>query len=235
VEKWKSGRSGKVEEVEKWKSDPLERLAQLDTCAVSDALDRLGLPGAVSGLARLTTTRRIAGRVITVKMGRDEGRPAASRHLGTTAIELAQPGDVIVMEQRTGIDAACWGGNLSLGAKLRQVAGVIVDGPARDIDDAREYDFPVFARSTTPRTARGRIVEVATNVTITVGDLTVNPGDFVVGDGSGVAFVAEGDVERVLEAAAAVIARERAMVAALREGKPISQVMGTGYETMLRK
>ncbi|MGH9239592.1 MAG: RraA family protein, partial [Vicinamibacterales bacterium] len=207
----------------------------LDACAVSDALDRLSLPGAVTGIQRLTTTRRISGHVITVKMGRDEGQAPASRHLGTTAIESAQPGDVIVMEQRTGIDAACWGGNLSLGAKLRQVAGVIVDGPARDIDEAGEYDFPVFARSATARTARGRIVEVATNVPITVGDVTVNPGDFVVADGSGVVFVARDVVDRLLEAAEAVIARERAMVAALREGAPISKVMGTGYETMLKR
>ena len=216
-------------------TDVLARLAELDACATSDTLDRLGLPGAVTGIPRLTTTHRICGRVITVKMGRDEGRPPASRHLGTTAIESAEPGDVIVMEQRTGIDAACWGGNLSLGAKLKQVAGVIVDGPARDIDDAREYDFPVFARSVTSRTARGRIVEVATNVAITVGDVTVHPGDFVVADASGVVFVAKSHVEQVLEAATAVIARERAMVAALREGTPISQVMGTGYETMLKK
>ncbi len=216
-------------------TDTLVRLAQLDACAVSDALDRLSLPGAVTGIQRLTTTRRISGHVITVKMGRDEGQAPASRHLGTTAIESAQPGDVIVMEQRTGIDAACWGGNLSLGAKLRQVAGVIVDGPARDIDEAGEYDFPVFARSATARTARGRIVEVATNVPITVGDVTVNPGDFVVADGSGVVFVARDVVDRLLEAAEAVIARERAMVAALREGAPISKVMGTGYETMLKR
>lgn len=216
-------------------TDTLVRLAQLDACAVSDALDRLSLPGAVTGIQRLTTTRRVSGRVITVKMGRDEGQPPASRHLGTTAIESAQPGDVIVMEQRTGIDAACWGGNLSLGAKLRQIAGVIVEGPARDIDEAGEYDFPVFARSVTARTARGRIVEVATNVPITVGDVTVNPGDFVVADGSGVVFVAQDAVDRLLEAAEAVIARERAMVAALREGAPISTVMGADYEKMLKR
>ena len=216
-------------------TDTLARIAQLDACAVSDALDRLSLPGAVIGIQRLTTTRRISGRVITVKMGRDEGQPPASRHLGTTAIESAQPGDVIVMEQRTGIDAACWGGNLSLGARLRQIAGVIVDGPARDIDEAREYDFTVFARSTTSRTARGRIVEAGTNVPITVGEVTVAPGDFVVADGSAVVFIARSEVVRVLEAAEAVAARERAMVAALRDGTPISKVMGGDYETMLKK
>jgi regulator of RNase E activity RraA len=211
------------------------RLSRLDACAVSDALDKLGLQGVVTGIQRLASSRRISGRVITVRMERDDGRPPASRHLGTTAIEAAEPGDVIVMEQRTGIDAACWGGNLSLGARLRQVSGVIVDGPARDIDEARDHDFPLFARCATSRTARGRIVEAGTNVPITVGDVTVNPGDYVVADGSAVVFIARGDIERVLEAAEAIAARERAMVAALREGTPISQVMGKGYETLLRK
>lgn len=215
-------------------ADLLERLSRLDACAVSDALDKLGLAGAVSGIQRLASTRRISGRVITVKMERDDGRPPASRHLGTTAIEAAEPGDVVVMEQRSGVDAACWGGNLSLGAKLRQVSGVIVDGPARDIDEARDYDFPVFARSATSRTARGRIVEAGTNVPITVGDVTVRPGDYVVADASAVVFVPQTEIERVLDAAEAIAARERAMVAALREGTPISEVMGRNYETMLK-
>ena len=216
-------------------NDAIGRLARLDACAVSDALDKLGLHGAVTGIQRLSSTRRISGRVITVQMQKDDGRPPASRHLGTTAIEAAEPGDVIVMEQRTGIDAACWGGNLSFGAKLRHVSGVIVDGPARDIDEARDYDFPVFARTATSRTARGRIVEAGTNVPITVGDVTVNPGDFVVADGSAVVFIAHADAERVLDAAETIAERERAMVAALREGTPISQVMGRNYETMLKK
>src|SRR5687768_6556348 len=212
-----------------------DRLARLDACAVSDALDKLGLAGAVTGLQRLSSNRRISGRVLTVKMEKDEGRPAASRHLATTAIEMAQRGDVIVMEQRTGIDAACWGGNLSLGAKIREVAGVIVDGPARDVDEAREYDFPVFARHATSRTARGRIVEAGTNVPITVGEVTVTPGDFVVADGSAVVFVTRGEVDRVLEAAEAIAARERAMVAALREGTPISEVMGRDRKSVVKK
>ena len=210
------------------------RLAQLDSCAVSDAMDKLGLSGIVIGIQRLTTTRRISGRVHTVRMDKDDGSPS-TRHLGTSAIAASQPGEVIVMEQRTGIDAACWGGNLSFGAKLRGVAGVIVDGPVRDVDEARDYDFPVFARSATARTARGRIREGATDVAITVGDVTVHPGDFVVADGSAVVFILQADIVRVLDAAEAIAARERAMVAALKDGTPITEVMGQNYETMLKK
>ena len=213
----------------------VSRLARLDTCAVSDALDKLGLAGSVTGLQRLSTDRRIAGQVVTYRLEADDGRRVASRHLGTTAIEAARPGDVIVVEQRTGIDAAGWGGNLSFGAQLRGVGGVIVEGPARDVDEARGYDFTVFARHATARTARGRIVETATNIPVIVGDVTVSPGDYVVADGSAVVFVPEAEIGRVLEAAEAIAERERAMVTALREGTPISQVMGKSYETMLEK
>ncbi len=214
--------------------DITTRLSDVDACAVSDALDKLKLPSAVSGIHRFSTDRRISGRVVTVRLEKDDGRAVASRHLCTTAIESAQAGDVIVIEQRTGLDAASWGGNLALGAKLRGIAGVIIDGPGRDMDEARQYDFPVFARDHTARTARGRIVETGTNVPITVGDVTVSPGDYVVADGSAVTFIPAAEVERVLAAAEAVVAKERAMVIALREGTPISQVMGRSYETMLK-
>jgi 4-hydroxy-4-methyl-2-oxoglutarate aldolase len=215
--------------------DPAARLGRLDACAVSDALDKLGLAGVVPAIQRLTTDRRISGRVVTVKLEKDDGRPAASRHLGTTAIEAAQPGDVIVLEQRSGIDAACWGGNLSLAAQLRGVSGVVIDGPARDADEARGYGFTVFARSVTSRTARGRIVETGTNVPIVVGDVPVSPGDYVVADGSAVVFVKAGDIERVLDAAEVIADRERQMVADLKNGLPATQVMGQTYETMLKR
>ena len=206
----------------------------MDSCAVSDALDKLGLQGAVTGIPRVSTDRRIAGRVLTVKLDRAEGR-SSTRHLCTAAIEAASPGDIIVCEQRTGLDAACWGGNLTIGAKMRGVAGAIIEGPARDIDESRQLDFPVFARSITGRTARGRIVEVSTGAPILVGDVTVNPGDYVIADASSVVFIAQADIGRVVEAAEQIVQRESLMAQALRDGKPIGQVMGAHYEHMLKK
>lgn len=212
----------------------VRRLRKLDCCAVSDALDRLKLRGAVSGLAQRSGSGRIAGLVTTVMLGTGDPPPGPVRHLGTTAIEASGPDHVIVVEQRTGVEAGSWGGLLSLGAKLKGVAGVVIDGPARDIDEARTLDFPVFSRSVTPLTARSRIVEKATNVRVTIGEIQVEPGDYVIADGSGVVFIAAENIDAVLEAAESIAAREAAMAEALRSGLPPSQVMAGNYENMLK-
>jgi 4-hydroxy-4-methyl-2-oxoglutarate aldolase len=213
----------------------VERLLRLDCCAVSDALDKLQLSGVVSGLPQLAGSGRIAGRAITMKLGIGIAPPGPARHLGTTAIEAANPGDIIVIEQRSGVEAGSWGGILALGAKLRGIAGVIADGPVRDIDEARSFDFPVFARACTARTARGRVVELATIGPVEIGTVTVNSGDYVVADGSGVIFIKPEHIERVLQAAESIAAREAAMAEALRAGRPITEVMGANYEHMLKE
>ena len=217
--------------------DLSQRLSELDACAVSDALDKLGLPGCVTGLPPLSVARRIAGRVRTVKLVAAEQVSAADgppRHLGTTAVRAAEPGEVIVVEQRSGRDAGSWGGILSLGAKLRGVAGVVADGPVRDVDEARELDFPVYGRQPTARTARGRIAEAGTDVPVTIGDVEVRPGDYVVADTSAVVFVAAADAERVIASAEGIARREAAMAQSLRAGADITQVMGADYENLLK-
>lgn len=215
----------------------VKRLRRLDACAVSDALDKLQLDGAVGGLRQLASDRRIAGRVTTVKLVaaaevKASAKPA--RHLCADAIEASGPDSVIVVEQRTGIEAGSWGGLLTLGAKMRKVAGVVSEGLVRDIDEARQYDFPVFARGLTARTARGRVGELATHVEITVGEVTVRDGDYVIADKSGVIFIAAAQIKAVLEVAEQIVAREAAMAKALLKGEAITQVMGANYEHMLK-
>ncbi len=139
----------------------------------------------------------------------------------------------MVVEQRTGVTAAGWGGILSRAAKARSLAGAIVDGPARDIDEALELGFPVFARGCTARTARGRIYEADTGCPVLIGEVTVEPGDYALADSSGVAFIAAAEIERVLAAAEAIAAREAAMTRDVEAGKPVSEVMGASYEHML--
>ena len=211
----------------------VERLSRLDTPAVSDALDRLGLSGRVSGLRPLTVSRRIAGRAVTVRLGTGGALAGPPRHLCTAAVEAAGPGNVIVIEQRSGVEAAGWGGILSNGASVRGIAGVVCDGPVRDVDESRELGFPVYARSATPATARGRIVEEEFNCKVEIGRVEVRPGDCVLADGSGICILPERGAAEILEVAETIARREAAMTRAVRAGQPISQVMGADYETML--
>ncbi len=212
----------------------LERLRALDVCDVSDALDALGLPPSVSGLRPLTVGRPIAGRAVTVRLAAGNAPEGSKRHLCTHAVELAGPGNVIVVEQTTGIDAAGWGGILSRAALARGVAGTIVEGPARDIEEAVVLGYPVFARSATARTARGRIHEVADQMPVSVGGIEVAPGDFMAIDKSGCAIVPAAAIEVVLDKAEAIDAKSRAMAKAVDRGEAVSTVMGADYESMLK-
>jgi len=216
----------------------ITRLEKLDACAVSDALDSMQLAGAHSGIPRRSTKQRIAGVVQTVKLTEKPPEGGSKRHLGTAAIESADHKTVIVVEQRTGIDCAGWGGVLANAAKVRGVRGVIMEGPARDIDEYEEIGFPVFSRFTTPHTARGRVYEESFGETIMVGDehvQAIDAGDLVIADASGVVFIPFDRAAEVISVAEKIAEKERLMTADVLAGKPVSAVMGANYETMLEK
>jgi len=214
--------------------DVLSRLARLDTCVVSDALDKLGLPGVAAGLSRLATDRKLAGQILTVKLESADGR-LAERHLCTAAIEAAHAGNILVVEHHSRTDCAGWGGLLSRAAMVKGIPGVIVDGLCRDIDESRELGFTVFARGVIPTTARGRIIETGFNSPITVDSVVVHPGDWVIADGSGVVFLAQENVEPILAQAEQLVSREATLLKDIEDGIPVSQVMSRTYEHMTRK
>jgi 4-hydroxy-4-methyl-2-oxoglutarate aldolase len=217
-------------------TDMATRLAAFDCCALSDALDSLGLAGAVTGLIATLPGQRIAGRVHTVKLA--AGKPpvgAPVRHLCAAAIDASDAGDIIVVEQSTRIEAGSWGGILSRGAKVKGVAGVISEGLIRDVDEAREIGFPIFCRGFTALTARARVHEQATDVPIMVGGVAVEPGFYVVADSSAAIFIAPSDAERVLAAVTNIALREAEIIRRLEAGESASAALGANYEHMLQK
>lgn len=211
-----------------------ERLMKLDTCAVSDAMDALGLWGTVNEIKPISVRKRICGRVQTVKLGPAD-TTVSSSHLCSEAIDSASPGDVIVVENHVREDAAGWGGILSTAAATKGLSGTIVDGPARDADESLELEYPVYARSTVSSTARGRIREYAWNIPILVGSVLVEPRDLVIADSSGIVFLPKVREIEVLQKAEEIYAKEKAMSEAVQQGKLVSQVMGGDYEKMLLK
>lgn len=214
-------------------ADILDRLKRLDTCALSDALDALGIEGAISGIPCLSGAGQVAGRALTVTLRAGVApKDAPKVHLGARAI--ARGGrDTVIVVSHPGIDAGGWGGVLSNAAHAEGIAGTIVDGPSRDIDEARALGYPIFAKGATARTARGRVHEAATGEAIELGGVTVCEGDYVLADGTAVVVVPQGRVEDVLGTAERIAAKERLMTEAIHAGKPIMDVMGADYEDML--
>lgn len=215
--------------------DVLARLAKVDTCAVSDALDRLGLRGATYGVRPLWPCPRIVGRAVTVKI-KPAGLEKPKQHLGTEPIGAAKPGDIIVIDSGGRLDVSAWGGLLSLGAKLKGLNGVVVDGACRDVDESRDLGFPVYARGALPMTARGRVVQDSFNQEIEFAGVQVHPGDLVIADGSGVVFIPREKEQEVIDEAEAVAQQEARMADGIRQGLSIVEVLEKlGYESMLQK
>ena len=187
-------RAGGPRQLAGGQTDPLlGRLSALDACLVSDALDWLGLPGSVLGLAPLWPGARLAGRARTVLTG-----PPPGGHVAAATVAAAGPGDVVVIAGGGRIDVSCWGGILTAAAAARDAAGVVIYGAARDLDEVRSLDFPAFARGAVTRTARGRIAQVGADEPVDIAGVHVAPGDLVIADGSGVVFVAAGRSDAVL-------------------------------------
>jgi 4-hydroxy-4-methyl-2-oxoglutarate aldolase len=211
------------------------RLEKLSTTNVADALDALGLKGATYGIRPVwPTMKKVVGRAVTVKMTA-AGLTKAQHHLGVKAIDAAMPGDVVVIDNGGRLDTSCWGGILANGAQQRGVSGVIIDGACRDVDDCVEIDFPVYARGAVVATARGRIMEEATNVMIQFGGVQVRPGDVMIADKSGVAVIPWEKLDEVLDKAEELFQKEEKMIAEIRAGKSMIEVdQKYSYEKMLK-
>lgn len=202
----------------------LDRYAAVDSAAVSDALDQLGLPAGVGGLRPVWGHPAVVGFAVTVGLEpRADG--LAGAHILTTAVETADSRSVIVVDNQGRTDVSCWGGILSLGAARRGVRGVVADGVCRDVTEARELGFPVYSRGSVPATARGRLRQRSTGEPVCVGGLTVHQGDVVVADETGLAVVPRERAEEVAEIAAAIVSRECAIAAEVRAGARLSQAM----------
>lgn len=210
-------------------------LTRFDTCILSDAMDRLGLAGATIGVRPAWKCPKIFGRAVTMKL-KPAGVDRPTQHLGTQAIEIARPGEIIVIENRVRADAPSWGGLLSLAAKTKGIAGIVTDGPARDIDECEMLGFPVYSNSVVPISARGRIVQESVNKEIQFAGVQVRPNDLVVADGSGVIIIPQEKVAEVIAAATDMADREAEMAEEIRKGRSILEVLEQkGYEAMTRK
>jgi 4-hydroxy-4-methyl-2-oxoglutarate aldolase len=202
------------------------------TGMVSDAMDELGLFGAVpAGVLRPTEpSARLVGRALTVLNVRREdlapnepltaGKPMLA---DVEAHNLAEPGDVLVLQ---GVDMISnMGGILASIAKRQGELGAIVDGSVRDVGHSREIGYPIWSRSVSPITGKWRIRTVSINKPVEICGVRVMPGDLVLADEVGVCFVPFDHIAKVLAHAQDIAESEEIRQKAIREGAAIRDVM----------
>jgi 4-hydroxy-4-methyl-2-oxoglutarate aldolase len=198
----------------------------IPTASLSDALDQLGIRGFMSHEIRPFGRHvRVAGPAVTIK-----DTPATERViplLAMEAIDSAPVGGIIVRSVQ-GIDArdiGLWGGLMSQSAKVKGIQAAVLDGGSRDLVEAEEMEFSIYARSVVPSTSVGRTKVSAINVPIECGGVTVAPGDIVVADVDGIVVIPQQKLAEVLKLAREIEKTEKAEVVELRKGNKMAEVI----------
>ena len=202
----------------------LDRLAALDTNTVSDALDFLGIKGATAGLRPLWNCPKIVGRASTVLLG-PKGDNLPTVHLITPVVERIDSDDRVLVIAGGLEGISCWGDTLANAAVSKRVRGTVIDGFSRDIDGSASIGYPVFGRGVTMISARNRVVQIDSAVTITVAGVEVSEDDYVIADNCGTVFVPQAAIEQVVTIGERITRRQNAMVDAIRAGRSVAEVM----------
>lgn len=143
--------------------------------------------------------------------------------------DIAQPGDVIVIDANGTPNTSVWGGLMSGLARAAGVVGTVIDGSARDTDESKVLDYPLASRSVSPRAAHsaytGRTAPIEINVPITCGGQIVHPGDLVVADELGVTVVPAGILEEVYDGAKVLAANEEKVREEILAGATVEELL----------
>ncbi len=212
-----------------------ERLLKLPTTVVADALDSFGITNnAVAGVKPVWNCPPIVGTAVTVR-NIPAGTHSQVNHGGFVTTHNCKPGDLIVVGNDGDLENNGWGGVVSWAAKMKGVVGTIVDGACRDVDEYEEMGYPVYAKGTVPRTARGRMIQDAVNIKIKFCNTQVRPGDVIFADKNGMVVIPPDMVNQVVAKAEELEEKEQNMIEMLKQGwDPIEVGQKGGYEKMLK-
>jgi regulator of RNase E activity RraA len=140
-------------------------------------------------------------------------------------LDEAEPGSILVYVLEDGLETAGIGNLMATAGKARGLAGAVIDGGARDIEEIEAIGFPVFSRSVTPATSVGRYVSVAKQVPVVCGGILVRPGDYIVGDRDGVVAVPKEKIPQVIELIQQYDAKESKMIPIIKEQKSMLKAL----------
>ena len=206
------------------RTSTLDRLASLDTNTVSDALDFLGLSGATYGLRPLWDCPKIVGRASTIQLGpKTDVTPTV--HLISPVIDAVTSDDRVLVIGGGLEGISCWGDILANAAVTKKIRGSIIDGVSRDIEGSESIGYPIFGRGVTMISARNRVVQVDSGKPVQIAGVTVSEDDYVIADRCGTVFVPASRIDEVLDFGERITRRQDGMVAAVRAGRSVAEVM----------
>ena len=205
----------------------------LDTPGVSDALDKLGIPGQCLGIAPLDDYRRVVvGPAYTVRYVSASQPPGS---VGDFIDDVAE-GDVLVIDNAGRTDCTVWGDIMTQYAGLRKIAGTVIDGVCRDVGKALADEYPMFSRGRFMRTGKDRVEVASVNEPVSIGGARVCARDIVVADANGVVVVPRARAREVASAAHKVEAAEALIREKIAGGMTLGQARAAlGYHTLQRK
>jgi regulator of RNase E activity RraA len=207
-------------------------LASFSSAAVSDALDRLGRPGPLFGIAPLFDDARLCGPAFTVRYVTAGSPP------GTVGdyLDDVPPGAVVVLDNGGRPDCTVWGDILTAMAADRGVGGTVIDGVCRDVRRALGVGYPIYSRGRFMRTGKDRVEVSDVERPVTVGGVQVRPGDLLLGDADGVVAVPHELADQVLEICTVIGEREEAILADVLAGRSLADARARhGYHLLQRK
>ncbi|HVU76633.1 MAG TPA: RraA family protein [Gaiellaceae bacterium] len=201
-----------------------DRFAEIAVGHICDALEHLGVLTPIVGprLRCLSAEARFAGPAVTLDVARSRFGDE-SRRLTEFLDEVVGEGDVVVINLNGIDDCVLFGGRAALRAEMRGAVGAVVNGYARDAEEIAESAMPVHALGPRVPASEGRLHGVRINEPVIIDGVLVAPGDWLVGDATGIALVPAGLVERVLELAEEREEIDRESMVELREGKTIAE------------
>jgi 4-hydroxy-4-methyl-2-oxoglutarate aldolase len=206
-----------------------DALVRLSTSGVSDALDRLGIPGQCFGIMPLDYGFRLVGHAWTLRYGPVGQDPGS---VGDYIDDLG-PDDVVVLDNQGRLDATVWGDLLTTVASRRGVAGTVIDGVCRDLDRVQELAYPIFSRGHWMRTGKDRVRVEQIGGPVSIGGARVEPGDLLLGDASGLVVIPASRAEEVIASAIEIEAAEESIRAAIDAGSTLSEARASvGYHNL---
>jgi len=205
-----------VQPVEKKSPDEEIRslLLQVSAPNVTDAMHR---KGAMSGIISICGNVKMVGRAVTVQtFAGDWAKPVE-------AIDVARKNEVIVINNDGATHVAPWGELATLSCVKKEISGVVIDGAVRDVDDIRLMKYPLFAKSVVPNAGEPKgFGEI--NAEIQCGGQYVRPGDWIIGDESGVVVIPRERAYEIARRALEVRKNEERIREEIRRGSTLSEV-----------